>query len=167
MLFRSTSAATTALPSPNGSALPSDKPTPAAAALTEMPEIRLPVAAPFSAASAAIAASGVSPPAAAAGVALGLAATAAATAAVTTVAAAPAVPRAEPTVAKIEPKVAAASKPPKGVKISKTAWANGPRGVCSARTGAASTSCLKTQCRTRKWASHPQCNRAVAAKSTG
>ena len=162
-----TSAATTALPSPNGSALPSDKPTPAAAALTEMPEIRLPVAAPFSAASAAIAASGVSPPAAAAGVALGLAATAAATAAVTTVAAAPAVPRAEPTVAKIEPKVAAASKPPKGVKISKTAWANGPRGVCSARTGAASTSCLKTQCRTRKWASHPQCNRAVAAKSTG
>ena len=150
-------AATTAMSSPATRAVPSDKPTPAtvAAEPTEMPEIRLPVAAPFSAASAASAAS------------LPGAAVAAAVVAAATVAAVAAVPRAEPAVAKLEPKTPAASRPPKGVKMSKAAWANGPRGVCSARTGPPASSCLKTQCRTRQWAPHPQCARAVVAKSAG
>jgi serine/threonine protein kinase len=132
-----------------------DKPTPpvAAAVSAEMPEIRLPVAAPFKAASAA-SASGVTALAAVAAVA-----------AVPSVVAA--VPRAEPPVAKLEPKTATSSKPPKGVKMSKAAWANGPRAFCSARTGTAASSCLKTQCRSRKWASHPQCTRAAGAKSAG
>jgi Protein kinase domain len=121
-----------------------------AAAPSEMPEIRLPVAAPFSAASAA-SASGSTTVVAAAAAPVVLAA----------------LPRAEPPAVKAEPKASAVSKQPNIVKMSKAAWANGPRASCSARTGAAANSCLKTECRNRKWASHPQCTRAARAKSAG
>jgi Protein tyrosine and serine/threonine kinase len=129
------------------------------AAASEMPEIRLPVAAPFSAASAA----------SASGVTTGAAVPVAVAAAVPVAAAAvqAALPRTEPPQVKTEPKPPASSKPPKGVKMSKAAWTNGPRAVCSARTAAAAGSCLKTQCRSRKWVSHPQCTRAAGAKAAG
>jgi serine/threonine protein kinase len=130
----------------------------APAATSEMPEIRLPVAAPFSAASAANASSATA----------GAAAPVAVAAAVPAAAAVQAeLPRAEAPPAKAEPKPPASSKLPKGVKMSKAAWANGPRAACSPRTGAAAGSCLKTQCRSRKWASHPQCARAAGAKTAG
>jgi serine/threonine protein kinase len=125
----------------------------ASAVPTDLPEIRLPVAAPFSAASAV------------------MPALATAAAAAVAVAVAPAVlaalPRPEAPVAQPQPTAPPSSKLPRGVKMSQTAWANGPRAACSARTGAATSSCLKTQCRNRKWASHPQCARAAAAKTAG
>ncbi len=142
-----------------------EKPSPAiaaaAAAPPEMPEIRLPVAAPFSAASATV--GGASAPNET------LAATAATAAAVAAVSAVPlaALSRTETPMAKPEPKAAASSKLPKGVKMSKAAWANGPRAVCSARANSTAGSCLKTQCRTRKWASHPQCTRPAGSRTTG
>jgi hypothetical protein len=150
-----------------------DQPTRPAAAVAatsgEMPEIRLPVAAPFSAASAASStgvASAVSAPTSTAAAIATLAAAAAAP--VVAVASIAAAPRAEPPIAKAERKApAAVSKPPKGVKVSKAAWANGPRGVCSARAAAATGSCMKTQCRSRTWASHPQCTRSAGARSAG
>jgi serine/threonine protein kinase len=128
---------------------------------TDMPEIRLPVADPFNAASAAsavtsaVAASAPNSNAMAAATS----ATVAAAAVAPTALARAVVPAAD--AVKDKP----ASKRPSVVKTSKAAWANGPRAVCSARTGAAAGSCLKTQCRSRKWASHPQCARSAGAKS--
>ena len=163
----------TAVPAPASPSQPAvraamepDKPTRttvgAAALSDEMPEIQLPVAAPFSAASSVSVTNSASPPSS----------TAAAIATLAAAAAAPAVlaarPRAETPAAKPKPKApVVASKPPKGVKISNAAWANGPRAVCSVRAGTAAISCLKTQCLSRKWALHPQCARYVGSKSSG
>ena len=164
----STAVPTPAVPSPPAvrAAMAPDMPTrtPVAAAATSggMPEIQLPVAAPFSAASSASVTNSASPPSL----------TAAAIATLAAAAAAPAVlaarPPAETPAAKAKPKApVVASKPPKGVKISNAAWANGPRAVCSVRAGPAASSCLKTQCLSRKWVSHPQCARSVGSKSSG
>ena len=164
----STAVPTPAVPSPPAvrAAMAPDKPTrttvAAAATPGEMPEIQLPVAAPFSAASSASVTNSASPPSS----------TAAAIATLAAAAAAPAVlaarPRAETPAAKAKPKApVVASKPPKGVKISNAAWADGPRAVCSVRAGPAASSCLKTQCLSRKWVSHPQCARSVGSKSSG
>ena len=166
--------ATFALPalpaSPVARAVVQDKPASATAAaavvLADMPEIRLPVAAPFSAASAASAA-GAAGAASAALSNVSAAATAANAAAATVAAVAPtALARVVPSPGS-EAKDKPVSKRPNVAKMSKAAWANGPRAVCSARAGAAAGSCLKTQCRSRKWASHPQCTRAAGAKSAG
>jgi serine/threonine protein kinase len=126
----------------------------------EMPEIRLPVAAPFRAASAA------SAPSATAVAAVAASTTVAAAAAAAAVVPA-ALPRTEPAIAKPVAKAPASGNLPKGVKMSQAAWANGPRALCSTRSGAAASSCLKTQCRARQWASHPQCSRAALAKTAG
>lgn len=173
---RSNAAPTPAAQPPVRAAMAPEQPTrtTAAAAATsgEMPEIRLPVAAPFSAASAAsstsVASTTSAPTSTAAAIATLAAAAAAPAVAVAVASVAAAAPRAEPPFAKAEPKApAAVNKPPKGVKISKAAWANGPRAVCSARAGSAASSCMKTQCRSRKWATHPQCTRPTGARSAG
>ena len=142
---------------------------PTAGAATDMPEIRLPVAerySPSGAASAADAAASVaaplsSPTAVAAAATAGVAgvAGAAGMAGVAGAAGMAAAP--------------ASGKRPKGLKISRAAWANGPRAVCSANASAnlngsaSAASCLKTQCRRSKWLAHPQCARTVVAKTAG
>ena len=134
-------------------------------ASTDMPEIRLPVAERFSPGGTASAASAANPTTAATAASAAPAAAIATAATAATAAAAVAVTTA---VAAVVP-ASASGKRPKGVKMSKAAWANGPRAACSANANpsASAASCLKTQCRRSKWVAHPQCVRPAVAKTAG
>ena len=132
---------------------------PAPVASTDMPEIRLPVAERFSPGGADSAASAANPAAATTAELPNALAAAAA------VAAAPTLLRS----VKPEPKKPVSGQRPKGVGMSKAAWANGPRAACSANSkpSASAASCLKTQCGRGKWVTHPQCARPAVGKASG